>query len=243
MFFFKRKKVVLDTFTYDVSYYEHAKPQKATNFYPNWWKGVPKTSIERTQNGLDIERPTIKSCPGFTDFYRKGIIIPLWSDLVIETHENGSYTYAFADPTSQEIVSHTSEQTGSQLSDLINIKLNPPWRFLEKTGIYFACIEPTWNYLDRNITMNILPGLVQYNINTSTAVNMFVPKDHQRLEFVYGDPLYHFIPLTEKELEIKHHLISKKEYDKLNNWSFHRFKFRNNHVFKKKMVKQCPFKF
>jgi len=243
MFFFKKKTVVLDAFTNNISYYEHAKPQRAVNFYPQWWKGVANTIIEKTQNGIEIERDSIKSCSGFIDFYKHGIVLPLWSDLVIETWKSGNYQYAYADFNSPPIISHPSEQYGNLLNDLIHIKIETPWRFKEKTGIYFACIEPTWNYLDKDITMNILPGIVQYNINSSTAVNIFLPKDHQKLVFKYNDPLYHFVPLTEHNVEIKTHLLDDKEFDKINQWSVHRFKFRKNYSLKKKMIKECPFKF
>lgn len=243
MFFFKRKKVVLDAFTTNVSYFEHAKPTRGTKFYPDWWKKTPNKVTEKTQHGIDISRDTIKTCSGFVDFYKRSIVLPFWSDLVIETRHDGSYSFLWADGESPGIVSHPPDQYGNNLPDLIHVKISTPWVFREKTGIYFVCVEPTWNYLDRNITMNILPGTIQFNINITNSANIFLPRDYQRLEFFFGDPLYHYIPLTENDVEIKHHLISEDEMNKLGEWSTHRFKFNNNYLFKQKMVKECPFKF
>jgi hypothetical protein len=243
MFFFKRKKIVVDAFTYDVGYYEFGAPQKASRFFPNWWKGVPSTINEVTNGGMVVERDSIRNCVGFIEWYKRGFVIPLWSDLVLETFDDGSYSYQFAARQSPEITTHSPSQYGYAINDVIHCKIEPPWRFQEKTGVYFACVEPKWNYLDRDITMDILPGTVEFQINVSANVNVFFPKADQKMFFKHGDPLYHIIPLSEHELELKTHLVSEAEYEKLNSWSGYVMKFRKNYLAKKKLLNGsgCPF--
>jgi hypothetical protein len=57
-----------------------------------------------------------------------------------------------------------------------------------------------------------------------------------------GQPLAHLIPLTEKKVSLKHHLITREEFDS---------KFRNNNVYlhstkeskRLKSLNKCPFGF
>jgi hypothetical protein len=247
LFFFKRKKIILDAFTNNINYYNFARPEIASKFLPEWWKYISGHFTQVNDYGMMIERDTIKSCPGFVDHYKQGFMIPLWSDLNIETDEDGSYKYFFAgaesndDPNYKQIVSHPASQYGYQLENKIHLKINTPWSIVEKTGVRFVCVEPTWSYIDKNFDMTILPGNLQFQVNTSTNVNIFLPKKSQSIHLDYGMPLYHIIPMSENDIEFKYHLVDNETYKNLKQWSTYKFKFRKNYSFRKKIIKECPF--
>lgn len=243
MFFFKRKKIVVDAFTYNAGCYDFSKPQKASKFFPEWWKSMPTSYQQVTDKATIIERDSFRHCSGFIEWYKQGFVVPMWCDLMLETFEDGSFNAEFSWADSPTVTSHPPQQYGYALNDLIHCKLVPPWMLKEKTGVKFACVEPTWNYLDRDITMNILPGVVDYQVNSSCNVNIFFPKADQKMFFKHGDPLYHIIPITENDIEIKHHLVSQEEYNNINHWSGYPLKFRKGYPYKKKLVEKngCPF--
>ena len=82
-FFFKRKKIVVDCFTDNYSINELFPIQTANNFYPDWWKNLPKTYDAMNKWGLRVSQSTMKKCPAIIDLYKTGFIMPLWSDLQI----------------------------------------------------------------------------------------------------------------------------------------------------------------
>jgi hypothetical protein len=67
MFLFKKKKVVLDCFTYRSDVYSYFPIQKASSAMPNWWKKMPATFCP-DPTGL-AEFPTMRSCSGFLSYY------------------------------------------------------------------------------------------------------------------------------------------------------------------------------
>jgi hypothetical protein len=241
MFIFKRNKVVLDTFTDNVNVFHYAKPEKAIRYFPEWWKTIPVKTQSLTPYGLQYDIDTMASCPGFIDHFKNSIVLPLWSDLIIETSDNGDYKYKYADDSSPPIVSHSDKQYGFFFQDKIHLKICYPWLFQEKTGINFVCVEPTWNLLNKEFPGKILPGTVQYQMNVSGNINMFFPKINNRIKLEFGTPLYQLFPQSEKDIEIKTHLVSSEEYKNLNKISSYRFKFNKNYSFKKKTFGTCPF--
>tara|TARA_R100000654_G_scaffold51010_2_gene77219 strand:+ start:429 stop:1163 length:735 start_codon:yes stop_codon:yes gene_type:complete len=57
------------------------KPLPANEFYPSWFKYSKQSPVPQWQN--------IKSCIGFTDYFKMGYVIPLWCDLKISINELG----------------------------------------------------------------------------------------------------------------------------------------------------------
>ena len=68
-FFTKNKKITVDCFTPYRDVYEYAKIDHAIKYIPEWWKNTPGVHPEQ-----DIQ--TVKKCPAFLNFYKRGIIIP-----------------------------------------------------------------------------------------------------------------------------------------------------------------------
>ena len=48
-----------------------------------------------------------------------------------------------------------------------------------------------------------------------------MPAKPTRLEITAGDPIVHIIPISEKEVELRHHLLTEKEFEnKMLRYSF-----------------------
>lgn len=215
-FFFKKSKIVVDCFTTNLNAYNLFPVQKTSEFIPEWWKKMPKFFDNTLENGMEIKSPTIKKCPGIIDLYRKGFVVPMWVDMVIETHpQTKEYRYWSADGGSW-VSNHPPQQIGGDFSNHVNIKFNPPWSILEKTGVQFLYIRPIYNNLSFN--WQLMPGVIDFKYQWSTNINIIAPND-TRISFEAGTPLVQVVPLSEKEVVIKNHVVDdndKKMFDTLN---------------------------
>lgn len=252
--FFKRKKIVVDCFTTNIDAHDVFPIQPAKKFYPLWWKKLPSSFSTETNSGVQMEQKTMKSCYGLSNHYRNGFILPLWSDLIVQTQADGlgnSYSYQYADMRS-EIGVHPLDQMGLEFKSLVHVKLVSPWRIREKTGIEFIYMEPTWNYPGDLLIMSTPPGTIEYKYQHTSSVNMFLEKG-RKYKFSAGRPMAHIIPITEKEVEVKCHLVSPGEMDNnIRRVMNHGFPFFHDGYAQKKKIKallekdteaRCPFNF
>ncbi len=211
-FFFKKPKIYIDCFTSNLNAFELFPIQESVNFYPDWWKTLPKTHTSIAEEGIEIQRPTMKSCDGFTALYQKGFMIPLWSDLVIETQQNG-YRYRFADDTS-DISSHDFNQMSKEFMAYIHFKITSPWRIREKEGIKFLFFQPSYNHIRTLLEWHVVPGMVDFKYQYATNINFLTAKN-RRFELSAGLPLVHLVPLTEKEIVVRTHIVDKNNHDEM----------------------------
>ena len=73
-----------------------------------------------------------------------------------------------------------------------------------------------------------------------------MPRLNNRVELDAGLPLVHIVPISDKNVEIVHHLIDKSEFTKMSD-RFGSFKFRNSFRtmlnMKEDDAPKCPFGF
>lgn len=218
MSFIKRAfntKIIVDFYTTRPEVFEFAKPMKSSKFFPEWWKKLPK------EQGADTLVPysTMKRCVGFTDLYKKGFVLPLWSDLQVSLGEinNPTASWQFADFQSTAI-DHPQDQRGDYLpsEQYQHLKLNNPWYAKCSEDIDWAFIDMPWNAANpENIIMPT--GIMNYHHQHSLNINLFFPRSAKpRIESLkYGQPLVQLIPLTERDVECRYHLISDNELHKV----------------------------
>lgn len=223
-FFIKNKEVTLDCFTtdYDTSQLFPISPAK--KFLPKWWKDLDKNPV-RPNDFVDyIPSANMRGCGGFTEYFKRGFIIPLWSDLIIKT-DLQQYTYQFSDEKTN-IEYHPSETYNGAFSNYHHLKIASPWLLKCKEDIHFLFSSPFWNIGtlgDINDNFHIVPGVVPFKYVNSTNINMFVTKKENRYFLQAGTPLVYLYPNTDKKIKIKTHLMSWNDVQKMkktNNFAF-----------------------
>ena len=250
-FWFKRKKIILDCFTADAFSYEYCKIERAVKHYPDWWLDLPSEN----------KNVNMKSCRGFTNMYTNSYIIPFWTTVSIDVDSiaekkfqwkaSGLYSEIIQSSTRKIIVSHHRDQTGNFLKsgNYQHIKLLSSWSIRSKSDTKFFYSDPMWHKDDLNI-FTVLPGIVEYKYNQSTEFNImfeYKPMPYT-IEFTPGMPLAMLTPLTEDEIEFRHHLVTPNEMI----YEFERFGFNkdaNRFNLRKKFMDKahnntqtCPFK-
>ena len=138
------KKIKLECFTADAAIHKFFPISLAKKFIPEWFKSIPP---------MGEQTATIKHCDGFHNLYSRGWVMPMWSDLLLETDKEGGYKYQYSGSFEsypggnrgyQPIDQHSSEQLGNKFLDHIHLKLLSPWIIKEKSGVDFYYSENTW---------------------------------------------------------------------------------------------------
>jgi hypothetical protein len=243
MFFFKKPKIVVDCFTDDNQIGELYPIQHINKFIPDWWKKLPNLLNLLNENNVEIPVSTMKYCVGFNNTYSAGMVIPMWTDFFI-SNSHDRQEYQFADRIS-ELTQHDTAQWGDSFKNHFHVKLISPWVLKEKTGVNWVFTELFYNSNNSLDTHRIMPGIVEYKYQHVTHINMLIKKsDGDRLNFSAGDPMVHLIPMSDKNIKIKTHIVSTDEHSKLRGIPN---TFTNYYNKKKKIMqrneKKCPFGF
>lgn len=245
-FLIKKRKLVLDLFTYRQPIFDAAKPKLAPHFYPDWWKAMKP---EQYVGDELFPFATIRRCMGLVDHYKHGFIIPMWADLRVELGPIGDPTFRaqFSDGVSQ-IGDHPPATRGGYLpqTHYQHLKLHTPWVARCKEGVYFKWEQPTWSYRNPNKSI-VLPGTIEYKYQYSMNANLMFARETDKvlIEIPFQQPLVHVTPLTERELDLRHHMVSVDEYnrfmqgDKLSSINYYRAYRR----VRESEEKKCPFGF
>jgi hypothetical protein len=241
MFFFKPKKVILDCFTKNEAVYEHARISPSKNHIPKWWRDIPLPDKNVLNPDLNM-----RYCAGFIDQYMNSFTLPLWSDINIEVGAKGSdyFAWQYADDGC-DALDHAPHQWGSffSIKDYAQLKLNSPWMMRSKESVKIAYTEPTYNLLHSGI--RVLNGVLDFKYQPSVNANIIIerkPETHiVQLKFL--TPLAHLTPMTERKVELKHHLVSEKEMKALphRRFTFMGKYYTNKSLMDKKSPSKCPF--
>lgn len=216
MFWFKKKKLIVDMFTVSTTVFNAAKPRLANRFYPDWWKELKQdVPTEITTSPL----ATMRGCSGFIEHYRHGFVVPMWTDLKVEVGEIGSpYFQASVSDNMTTVVYHDPRQRGrfAPESNFLNLKLENPWLAKCSESIPFKWEQLTWSSNKLNECI-VLPGTVEYKYQHFMQLQLLFCRSDTRkmISIDFGDPLVHVTPLTERELDLRYHLVSVDEFNKL----------------------------
>jgi len=212
MIFKKEKEIVLNCYTYRADVYNYFPVVETKKTFPTWLKKVKNSYF----NSKDDYFEGLKSCPAFIEYFTKGFVLPMWSDLSLEVGPSGSdsYKWQHSDRRS-EISIHPYIQTGLSEQEYQHLKLCSPWGFSCSEEVKFLFSAPSWRFGDLPSTVEILNGVVNYRTNAGTNINMLVKRTGEQQKFIIkaGTPLVHVIPLTEKKVIIKTHLVNKETWD------------------------------
>lgn len=241
LFIFRKKPLVVTLFTANESAYKFSRPQKATHFIPDWWKALPK----RIANDGGKPRvgdliATMKTCPGFIDLYSRGFIHPMWSDFQVEVSPNKDYQYQYADGVSSAVEHLDHQMAGNPYLRTHNhLKLRSPWAAREDSGVKFTAFAPMWNGFGAEDVL-VPPGVIGFKSGIELNINLFIRRypEPKMYEFSFGQPLAHFIPMSDRPLKLVYELVSEEERKKLGYRNGYNLFFDSR---AKRAAKLCPY--
>lgn len=242
LFIFKKRPIEVTLFTASENAFRFARPQKATNFLPDWWKNLPKRTHREDleQKNVSTLIRTMKTCPGFIDLYSKGFMQPLWSDLSVQIEPDGGFRYQYADGVSAAQEHSGQQMAGSHFSRSHNhLKLTNPWAAKANTDTKFLACAPVWNGFGAD-DVCVVPGVTGYKVPLELNINIFFRRHHETkvYDLEFGQPISHFIPLSDRPIKLNYELVSDQDRTKMiKNGGMYMF-FENRY---KKAAKLCPY--
>lgn len=250
MFLFRRSKVVVDTFIATESIYNFYKIDYANKFLPQGWKSMQAQTEQFVAPGskIKIPIPTIKRCVGLNNLFSTGFMLPSWSDLKFEMpHDGMAHVFDPANIGQQGLTFHPEFLWWEDLyKGYGHIKITSPWLIKEKSGINFLWHQCDWNNTERIADFHVLSGIVDYRFQNNSHINVFM-KRGSIVEINAGDPLVHIVPLTDKKVELRNHLVGEMEYNRILRAYTYKSMFIGQH---RSMIKaseeskpKCPFGF
>lgn len=239
MFWFKKKKIIVDCFVSEnnAQLLNTAPVQKSIHFYPDWAKKIQtaKFDFSNMKNNTNI-----KSCYGFYNFFSHGFMVPMWSDLALKVNDDLSWQYKFADGRSS-MTYHENNQAPGFLDDHIFFKIHNPWFFDTKEDIDFLTTGCSWN--NSKIPPYFTPtGVIKFNDNFLQTQNIFalVKKQKQEIFINFGQPMLHVIPLSDKPVELNLQVLTNSQLYKRQQ---RHNSFVNNYKNMKRVEEgKCPFR-
>lgn len=248
-FNFFKKEIVVDCYTSRADVFNFSPIQKANKHLPSWWKALPKTVQKPDNPALQVS--TMKHCAGFTDLFSKGFMLPLWSDLSLTIggqREDSSHQYRYQFADGESYIDHHAEfEWGGTypLTHYQHLKMLSPWRIVCNEDINFLVLQPTWTIKNPE-EMFIPPGMLNFKYQCGTNINMFYKRKPEDTVYMleHGQPLLHFVPLTERKIKLQLHLVSEetlKRIASIGRANTFINKYKNN----KRILKEskCPFNF
>jgi hypothetical protein len=218
------KPIYLDCYTSNPNVYKAARISSGINFLPAWWKRLlPAVERPLMDELLKFKRPvtTMRHCVGFTDLFKKSFCMPLWSDLVVlvEPAMQEGYAWKFSDGRSK-ITEHHSYQRGDFMppEHFQHLKIDSPWYLRCDEDINFLFFDPFWPSYEGEEVAIIPPGILNFQHQPNTNINMFIrklPGEARNVELKFNTPLVFITPLTERKVVLRHHLVSA-EYIAMN---------------------------
>jgi hypothetical protein len=211
LFLKKNKKIIIDCFTYSHDVYEYAKIEHAIKYVPDWWKETLAVYNEKL---------TVKKCPAFLNFFKRGLVIPSWFELEISISkkEEKIWKWECSSVYFDMTDSHDSTQFEKFAGpDGQNFKFTSPWVFRTKEDVDFLWSQPTWNMRENLFKFCNLPAVVNFKDQNSTNINYFFEYKEEET-FIKIEPLTPLVvlhPLSEREIEIRNHLVSTGEFNNI----------------------------
>ena len=217
MILFKKKKIVVDCFTYVRSVYELYSIKPAIHYFPEEIKRVPNYyDAVNPRTNISMPASTIKRCLGIIELYKHGAIIPMWTDSkFVPSNWETKKGAIFLIDNGFELTLHNTQQFPGLYVDYLPCKFGSPWRFREKNGVQFTWNPPFFNIHNTMKNFLIPPGVTSYKYQSETNINIFVNRKSEDFMVEAGTPMVHIIPITDSEVVYKNHLVDMNEFFKV----------------------------
>jgi hypothetical protein len=216
IFWFKKKKLVVDCFTWDEAAFKVYPVRKALPFYPDVIKKMPASvNMQDNQTNIDVPLATIKQCSGITGLYKHGAIIPFWTYYICQPKKYSEKNSAFGlSAGGKQPVEHPRVQYPGLFEDFVNVKITGIWNFVEPTGIKFIVMPTVYNLNNFNYNFIIPPAVSYFDLQSQCNLQLFVRKDSPDFTILAGIPILQIIPLvdSDREVEYKNHLVDVNEF-------------------------------
>lgn len=201
-------------------------PDHSMKLLPKWFHTISKKE--------DV--PTMRTCPGFVDLYKRSISIPMWVDMTI-IHEDGRIkdvdVAGISKGGEHEFVEqHHPVQWGDGFQNYVHVKLKAPWAVTCNNDTQFLMHDAIW---DRDtVTYTVPPGILDFRYQSACQINMFLPrtKYHTETKIAAGTIIAYLTPMIDTKLTVEKKYVNREEWYSLQKY-FYTLGYKTYHKTKK----------
>ena len=214
MFWKKKNTIVVDAYTDRKEIFEAYQPMLARKYIPDWWKNLPQHRETDMPGYAKMPVATLRQCPAINDILKTGIIVPAWCQIHAKIDMGGNKEIHMV-PEYTQALQHDERDFGHHKPDMVHLKITSRWAFVEKTGVKFVWVKPDWHHKNP-LAYWTVPGIIEYKYQHGVLHNLMIPYN-TKLQIDTGTPWLQLIPLSEKPIEVKCHLVSTQELEQIMN--------------------------
>ncbi len=184
---------------------EECLPRPAKYFMPEWFKSIP-SKVE------DVS--SVKYCPSFPDYFSQGYILPMWTDVKIQSD---GYNWSWKTPTAKvSWDAHPPLQFLDYVDASFNgvkgqhvFKADCPWRIITPPGWSVLQLPLFYHF---NKEWSILPGVIDTDIHSVINQQVLYHGNGNEIEIKRGDPFVLYIPFKRSN-KLKNEIRYQNEKD------------------------------
>jgi len=201
--FFKKNNPKVTFFTEVEGLIESSPIVPLINHIPQWFKSV--------KPDIDAIASTVKRCPSFIEFFKKGYVVNMWCDLYLNIQNTkDGIRFEWQTPDEQfKFDTHGHEQflehTPIHIQEKIKFILKPvcPWNVKTEKGYSLYQFPMYYSY---NPIFEVLPGIIQSDIYHTINQQMCIMQEGEYI-IEKGTPLAAYVPFKREEFNLEMKMI------------------------------------
>jgi hypothetical protein len=214
MFLFKKSKLVLDLIISEenIQTYNLFPAVETRRITPSWFKTCPKSGFNWFKFEPEL---TVRGCPGILNYINSGFVTPLWSDVNIRTSPEQIEWYAAGQRPNFFQYHETLIQSPGFYNDQFILNTINPWKIKKrKQNIKIMSVVAQYHHT-KSLPYIPIQGITDTEMNRD--LNFFIAflRTNATYELKAGDIFIQYIPLSDKKVSIKNHVVSTQEFRKL----------------------------
>ena len=172
---------------------KYAPIQPASLFVPEKFSKM-EVFVDKQEKMIDSTK-TVKSCPGISEYFGLGYVIPAWCDIEIYPMDDGLVRARYSDPTYNHAI-HPADQVGNFMEKTFKVrqavKLDNPWHTWTDKG-WSLLYLPMMYHEEQN--WQALAGISDNDLGPVVSPINIMLKEQKTTLIKQGDPLCQVIPI------------------------------------------------
>jgi hypothetical protein len=216
MFLFRKSTLVLDLLISEenIQTYNLFPAIETRRIVPSWFKTCPKSEFNWFKF---IPHRTVRGCPGIVNYINSGFVTPLWSDVNIRTSPEQIEWYTAKQRANSNFFQYheTLIQSPGFYNNQFILNTMNPWKIKKrKQNIKIMSVAAQYHHT-KSLPYIPIQGITETEMNRDLNFFMAFSRTNATYELKAGDVFIQFIPLSDKKISIKNHVVSMQEFRKL----------------------------
>ena len=185
---------------------EECLPRPAKHFIPEWFKDIP-SQVE--------DAVTVKYCPSFPDYFSQGYILPMWTDVKLESNgddwrwESSDENTKWGIHPNKQFLSYTDSSFNGVPGQFV-FKAYCPWMIVTPPGWSVLQLPLFYHF---NSEWSVLPGIIDTDRYHYINQQILYHGNGKTITIKSGTPLVLYIPFK-RSSKIKHEVLHQTKKHK-----------------------------